>query len=709
MQEATMSHSHTAAALNGQNGRSHVNGSTRTVDWTGYSALFQRVTPSPAVQATPTPATHDDRSRSGRAANVREAFLGFCQASLFSPGTTVHFDRPSEAAAAAKALAAAERFGFSRDEIQRLGCGLYSSPAALREDLRSVGFSDAEIESARITCDDAGRPRAEFSGCLVVPLTDENGQLCDFLLLTVNEQGRAFCGYRFLDGPARSQIVAYGLQTALSRPHGRESLVLVDDVLECLLLQCRGIHSVAAIGTSGRDFSLRRWEELARLGVATVTLAFRNDERRATDVRDALVNALRARTAPEVFVAEAYPAGERSAADVLRRFGKDTCAVALATRSLAFHHKDFGAAERVRAVAAETVPHIAPESPEPPLSRHEAVQPVAPHREAFQRHVAELAAALPAEDRSVAEQVIAAFRQAIEDNDFARAGWTIDGYVANNPYFWMSHHTTRPIAAPPAAAGHQSASVSSSAAVLDRLTKSPQTADIPREMHDYRGREAAATVEWITSASSRSRLAALCERIADVLERQPLVGFVVACCEHTDRQVVLALATHLASRFSPGPGLSIDEVRSRLSGVEPSGGFRDRPWLADEAADRLRLWSSRLTFVTCPMSSAGVAAIEQAVEAAALKTTIGGVFFDGVPHFTWDVPARGGEARWLHRFAAQHGCAMTVAAPAMPSDFTTPHWRSQTPVCWPLTQTAGGLSVLNALREWLARETAAVR
>lgn len=699
-----MSHSHTAAALHGQNGRSHVNGTTRTVDWTGYSALFQRVTPSTAVHATRTPAVHDDRSRGGRAANIREAFLGFCQASLFSPGTTVHFDRPSEAAAAAKALAAAERFGFSRNEIQRLGCGLYSSPAALREDLRSVGFSDAEIESARITRDDAGRPRAEFSGCLVVPLTDENGQLCDFLLLTVNEQGRAFCGYRFLDGPVRSQIVAYGLQTALSRPHGRESLVLVDDVLECLLLQCRGIHSVAAIGTSGGDFSPRRWEELARLGVATVTLAFRNDERRATDVRDALVNALRARTAPEVFVAEAYPAGERSAADVLRRFGKDTCAVALATRSLAFHHKDFGAADRVRSVAAETVPHIAPE---PPLSRREVVQPAAPHREAFQRHVAELAAALPAEDRSVAEQVIAAFHHAIEDNDLARAGWTIDGYVANNPYFWMSHQPLRPSVAMFSTAGHQSASVSSSAAVLDRMTKSPQTADVPLEMHDYRGRDAASAVEWITSASSRSRLAALCERIADALERQPLVGFVVACCEHTDRQVVLALATHLASRFSQGSGLSIDEVRSRLAGVEPSGGFRDRPWLADEAADRLRLWSSRLTFVTCPLNSAGVAAIEQAVEAAALKTTMGGVFFDGVPHFTWDVPARGGEAHWLRRFAAQHGCAMTIAAPAMQPDVATPHGRSQTPACWPLTQTAGGLSVLNALREWLARETAA--
>ncbi len=706
MQEATMSHSHTAATLNGQNGHSHANGTTRTVDWTGYSALFHRVTPSQTVHALRTPLSPNDHCREVPPANIREAFLGFCQASLFSPGTTVHFDRPSEAAAAAKALAAAEAFGFSRDEIHRLGCGLYSSPAALRDDLRSVGFSHSDIEAARITCDDAGRPRAEFSGCLVVPLTDENGQLCDFLLLTVNEQGRAFSGYRFLDGLAKSNVVAYGLQIALSRPTGRESLVLVDDVLECLLLQCRGIHSVAAMGTSGRDFSPRRWEELARLGVATVTLAFRNDERRATDVRDALVNALRARTAPEVFIAEAYPAGERSAADVLRRFGKDTCAVALATRSLAFHHKDFGAPDRMRPATRDVVPFDAPVH----LKRAEArvAEPsIVPHRDAFRRHVVELAAALPTEDRVVAEQVIAAFDASIEGNDFARAAWTIDGHVANNPYFWMPHHPARPAVAFAAATGHQSASVSSSAAVLDRMTKSPQIGDVPHEMHDYRGREAMSAVEWITSPSPRTRLAALCERMVDALERQPLLSFVVACCEHTDRQVVLALATHLASRFSQGPGLSIEEVRSRLSRVEPSGGFRDKPWLADEAADRLRLWSSRLTFVTCPMSSAGVAAIEQAVEAAATKSVIGGVFFNGIPQIGWNFPARGSESHWLHRLAAQHGCAMTIASPAVLGDSSMPQLRSQTPICWPLTQSAGGMAVLNALCEWLARETAA--
>lgn len=703
-----MSNSPSAAAFNGQNGHSHVNGSSRTVDWMGYPALFQRVAPSPAVQATPASAHHQDRSRGVPAANIREAFLGFCQAALFSPGSTIHFDRPSEAAAAAKALAAAEAYGLSRDEIHRLGCGLYSSPAAMRDDLLSVGFSDADIDAARVVCDDAGRPRAELSGCLVVPLTDEAGQLCDFLLLTVNESGRAFCGYRFLDGPAKSNIVAYGLQTALSHPTSRESLVLVDDALDCLLLQCRGVHSVAATGASGRDFSPRRWEELARLGVATVTLAFRNDERRASDVRDALVNALRARTAPEVFIADPFPAGEASAADVLRRFGKEACSVALATRSLAFHHKDFGAADYVRPTNRPvTTPHVLLHEPAPREQapfRVAATPSVPHHRDAFRRHVAELAAALPAEERRVAEQVVATFDAAVEAGDFTRAAWTIDGHVANNPYFWMSYHPLRTTGTMPVASGHQTASVSSSAAVLDRLAKSPQPCDVPREMHDYRGHEAVSEVECLAVHSSRRRLAALCERLADALERQPLASFVVACCEHTDRQVVLALATELASRFSQGKALSIEEVRSRLADVEPAGGFSGKPWLADEAADRLRFWSNRLTFVTCPMNAAGIAAVEHTIEAAATKSAVGGIFFDGFPHLPWHLPTRGGETHWFHRLTARYGGALTIAAPAMPSDFVAAPWQFPSPICWPLTQTTGGLAVLNALREWLARE-----
>jgi len=430
-----MSHEHPTHFANG-----HTSGrmqSGRTVDWAGYPALFERVAPKvePAasrrreveVFAAPTAAV-------GRSGGVREAFLGFCQAALFPSGLSHAWQ--GESAAAERVLVAAEAFGFTRDEVRRLGCGLYAGPAAIREDLREVGFGDAEIDAARMTCDETGRPRAELAGCLVVPLTDETGRLCDFLFVSVSETGRGFGGYRYLDGPARSNVVAYGLQVALSRPAGRRSLVLVDDVLDALLLQCRGVQQVAAVGGTGQELTPRRWEELARLGVTSVTLAFRRDDRHAASVRDALVGALRARTAPEIFAANPYPAGERAAADVLRRFGKHACEAALDARSLAFHDKDFGAEARVRAVAEPTpvIPFRAPEpqyrAPEPRVRTPEpqpAPLPAEPyHRAAFRKHLAELAAGLPTEERAIAEELIDAVGQAISLGDFARAAWRID-------------------------------------------------------------------------------------------------------------------------------------------------------------------------------------------------------------------------------------------------------------------------------------------
>jgi hypothetical protein len=403
------------------NRRPHTGG---TVDWTGYPALFQRIAPGaePAARRPQTVEIPAEPTTSVRPANgVCEAFLGFCQAALFPFEMTYR----AEPFAAASAIAAAEAFGFTREEIRRLGCGLYAGPAAVREDLRDVGFGDDEIDAARLVCDDSGRPRSELAGCLVVPLTDETGRLCDFLFLSMAESGRGFGGYRFLYGPAKSGIVAYGLQVALSRPAGRHSLVLVDDILECLLLQCRGLHHVAAVGGPGQELTPRRWEELARLRVTSATLAFRRDERHAASVRDALVGALRARTAPEIYAVNPYPGGERCAADVLRRFGKDTCGIALESRSLAFHDKDFGAAPRTRpvvdAVPARPAPVPVPQPEPKPL-------PAEPHhRAAFRKHLAELAAGLPGHERAVAEEMIAAVGLAITLGDYARAVWLIDG------------------------------------------------------------------------------------------------------------------------------------------------------------------------------------------------------------------------------------------------------------------------------------------
>lgn len=425
-------------SYHGPSSNGHVASDRRTVDWSGYPALFQRV--APVTDRTPRRSTEFAESFEaafGTTGGVREAMLGYCQASLFPTAATYRAERLVDASAG-RVLAAAEAFGLTRDEVRRLGCGIYVGPAAVREHLRGVGFGEAEIDAAGLTCDETGRPRAELAGCFVVPLTDDAGRLCDFLFLTVGEPGRGFAGYRYLYGPAKSNVAAFGLRTVLSRPTGRRSLVLVDDVLDALLLQCRGVENVAAVGGPGQDLTPRRWEELARIGVAAVTLAFRRDDRYAASVRDALVGALRARTAPEVFVANPYPAGERSAADVLRRFGRDACGLALEARSLAFHDKDFGAVPRARAVAEPVEAWIAPipaSQPAPPAAPH--------HRAAFRKHLADLTAALPYRERAAAEGTIDAVGLALEVGDYARAAWLSEGGVvqatpAPAEWFWST-------------------------------------------------------------------------------------------------------------------------------------------------------------------------------------------------------------------------------------------------------------------------------
>ena len=128
--------------------------------------------------------------------------------------------------------------------------------------------------------------------------------------------------------------------------------MLTEDLLDACLLNARGFGPVAAIGGEGGAFTPRRWEELSRLGIGTVTLAFREDDGRHDAVRDCLVHALRARTAPEVYVLEPTgPADCETLAETVRVHGVAAAEARLHRRTLAFHGKDFGAAPRTGAVA----------------------------------------------------------------------------------------------------------------------------------------------------------------------------------------------------------------------------------------------------------------------------------------------------------------------------------------------------------------------
>lgn len=392
-------------------------GTNRCVDWTDYPALFQGPSRKPTLSTVRADREPPVAMRTGH--DIHEAFLGFCQALLLRPDFT-RFDRPSERSAVSAAHTAAESFGFTSEEIRRLGCGLYPSPAAVREYLRGVGFSDREIELAGLICDATGRPRVELAGNLVVPLADENGRGRDYLLVSIDERRSTFASYRYLFGAAASGIVAHGLDAALVPARVENALVLVEDILEAFLLQCRGIHNVAAIGGRGRDLSPARWEALSGLGIETVVLAFRQDERYERNIRDALVNALRGRIAPEVYVANTYPAYEESPLNVLRRFGRETCARALYERTLAFHQKDFRGVENEASLNEEEIP-----------AARRDLEPY--YRTAFRRHLNDLVSALPAEYRLVQERRLVAVEEAICAAEWRRLRHLVSGHNFPEP------------------------------------------------------------------------------------------------------------------------------------------------------------------------------------------------------------------------------------------------------------------------------------
>ena len=598
--------------------------SNRTVDWTGYPTLFQRTSERPTrttIQADPEPRA---RSQAGR--DIREAFLGYCQAMLLTPESAGRFDRPSERSAAADALSAAESFGFTREELRRIGCGLYPGAAAVREHLRGVGFSDAEIDAAMLIRDTAGRPRSELAGNLIVPLADRHGRTRDYLLVAIDPRHVAFTSYRYLFGTAPHEITAHGLQAALSRPASRGSLLLVENVLEGLLLQCRGLHSVVAIGGGGRDFSPRRWEELARLGISTVTLAFCQNERHSENVRDALVNALRARTAPEVHVACDYPAAEESPLDLLRRFGRETCAAAFANRTLAFHQKDFGTEL---------------ESAEPDLEipiRGEIEEPH--YRAAFRQHLADLIAALPAEHRSGHQQRVAAADEAIRQSDWDRLRRLVGGTELTES--WESR-----LGESIAQCERSASTFASATAVLERLGAKIRSATRFQWTSDGMTRDGSSAIEWLAHESPQERLEALCDRILDLCQRNLEHRMVIACGEHTDQEIMLALTRQLAARKADGVAPTIEEVRHRLGGFE--SWFSDpRTRLAiDEAVDRLRGWSHRLNFVTCGDSHSPAEEIERALEETVGSTGSAALFLDGVETLNWHRRSGSDQLAWI--------------------------------------------------------------
>lgn len=616
-----------------------------------HPALFQRVSRSVPPVVEPSPPRPEVPATSG---SIYAAFIEFVQ---FRP-TEIHHREERVRHVTAQVWDYLDSCGFYPEEIRQLQLGIYTTADDLCGYLRSVGFSEAAISESGLVTDERDTYRHDWHGCLIAPLHDERGQIVDVLAVIPTSVPGHPVRYEFARGTTQTDVVAYGLKTAFKSAAGQKNLVLVEDIVEALYLQCRGFTNVAAVGGDGREFSPRRWEELARLGVKTVTLAFGNDATRQRDVREALDHALRARTAPEVFVLERNQLLENETlADVARRHGLEACQKAAATKSLAFHGKNFG-----WSWSRESAP------------RNGHTHPTSFHRESYRESLrAEAEKISHPHERAVIQKTITEVDQALYYRHYSQARDVLESRLAG--YWWSQ---SRP-----------EAHTKDVNTVLERLCEEPRRSAIPDHLARYDGNELqAGTVTVLANESVKGRLADLCSRLVTALETRDDQTWVVVCREFSEDVIVLGLIAHMTRRMTTAQGLTFEEIQARLSGRDPLDGYSDKPWLVDEALDRLRRWTDRLQLIT---ETAETVHVGYTIERIAERQSLGGVFFDSLPtvwHFekSWFADWKPGysTASMMREFASRLSCAVIAVTPhavdswnSVPPETHSTDWRNQ--------------------------------
>ncbi|QDT14572.1 hypothetical protein [Alienimonas californiensis] len=663
------------------------------------------------------------RDRTGGAADtwdIREAFLNLAAGRLTD---TARND-------AARAHAFLTQFGFEAEDIAKLHFGLYPDPAEVEEYLKRCGFAEEAVRNSGLTRDRRGDRRTDWAGCLVLPIDDETGRCVDLAVIDPTPGPHRVMQVGLVRGADESGVVAYGLRSALQEQRGdrKGTLTLTEDLLEACLLNARGFGPVAAIGGEGSAFVARRWEELARLGIGSVTLAFREDDGRHDAVRDCLVHALRARTAPEVYVLEPTgPADCETLAETVRVHGVAAAERRLAHRSLAFHGKDFGAAPRQGGLPdwahrepAPARPERAAPAPKPQPRFNRTPQPQ-PQRDSLgdfrERVRAELARLPHGVERRAAAELFAEVDAALAARDFDRARDLLSrafavtraeraengrsrytaygeagtwGEGANPHREPLNDESGRSwFSAPGRTDGHarawafdgyrgeeRDATSCTLSTILDELCNAGRGPVICDRLH---GETAAAirpgSLTALTAADPAASLAMVCDRVADALDRCDHAPLTVILRDASPGAFTAMLIAHLTARLNGGHGLTAGEVDARLAGRDADHHYTAKPWLADEAADRLRTHGDRLRVVDARGAAFGEvlhtltrtgSLHARGSQAEGQNPHAGGVLCDA---------ATADELSRLAEFAAETGCwALAATAPCTPVQHTEPVW-----------------------------------
>ena len=157
---------------------------------------------------------------------------------------------------------------FAETELEGLSLGLYAGLKPVSEAMEAKGYTSEELAASGILVD--GR----WEGRLLIPWRDARGRVSTVAARDLS--GSAEAKYLYLKGgtkpPAFGLDVVQGSQTAR-----REGLVLVEGLVDVVLLQARGMDTVAALGGSGGLLTAERWAVLGRLDVPSFVLALDSD------------------------------------------------------------------------------------------------------------------------------------------------------------------------------------------------------------------------------------------------------------------------------------------------------------------------------------------------------------------------------------------------------------------------------------------------
>jgi hypothetical protein len=177
----------------------------------------------------------------------------------------------------------------------------------LRDRLLKAGFTSEELRASRLLAD------RRLTGRIVGPIRDRQKKIVSFWALHPNGEPAK---YLFWKSPRADQLGAFGVDLAYdSVAEGPSDLVLVEDLLDALLLQSRGLLHVAAVGGPGDELTSRRWQRLYELGVRRVTLALNQGYCGTRATRIALEHAFRAQRSPSVWVHVPGSRSPRAVAD----------------------------------------------------------------------------------------------------------------------------------------------------------------------------------------------------------------------------------------------------------------------------------------------------------------------------------------------------------------------------------------------------------